>query len=64
MNTNLSRRVQVLEDGTTKYKSIFDIPDEVLEALLALSCGGRTPTDDDLMRISFNTLMEQQNAKP
>ena len=62
MQTSLSRRVQALEEGAIEYKSIYDVPDEVLLALIAPLCGGRTPTDEDLLHISLKISKEAHGA--
>ena len=64
MPTSLSRRVCALEADTPVYRSVTDIPDAALEALLTPLCDGRTPTNEDLVRISLTNQTEQQHAKP
>ncbi len=48
MPSSLERRLLALEGGPRVYRSIAEMPDEVLLEMLAPHFGGRVPTDDEL----------------
>lgn len=49
---NIERRISALEGKPRVYRSIVEMPDEVLLAMLSPLCGGRVPTDDELHAIA------------
>lgn len=64
MPSSLNRRLLAIEGRPRVYRSVAEMPDEVLEAMLSPLCGGRLPTDDDLRAITRFTQRESKHAKP
>lgn len=63
---NLKRRIAQLESQPNGYRSIYEIPDEVLLAMLSPLCGGRVPSQEELQAIAagrFET-HRKPDAKP
>lgn len=52
MPSRLERRLHALEGKPHVYRSVAEMPDDVLLAMLSPLCGGRVPTDDELRAIA------------
>ena len=63
---NIERRLSALEGKPRMYRSIAEMPDEVLLGMLSPLCGGRVPTDDELQAIAEGRFEgeRQHHAKP
>jgi hypothetical protein len=49
---NLEKRLSALEGEPQCYRTVFEMPDKVLETMLLPLCGDQVPTDDDLRAIA------------
>ena len=49
---NLERRIAQLESKPRVYWSAYEMPDEVLLAMLSPLCGGRVPTQEELQAMA------------
>lgn len=66
MSSRLEHRLHALEGTPRVYRSVAEMPDDALLAMLSPLCGGRAPTDDELRAIASGQLKAEGNnhAKP
>lgn len=63
---NLERRIAQLENQSRAYGSAYEMPDEVLLAMLSPLCGGSVPSHEELQAMAAGQFEAERKlyAKP